>query len=572
MGDAAVSTAGILVEAANFGTLANVTVNGVMFTGVDFDTSLPANLTIGYDSADNLDGRTGTSTGGAIDALSTEFSRDNGVSFHSATLTGLTTGQNYEVQFLASFSGLGRTTTFDDGAGRSIVQRTNNPHSFSTGLFTADASTQTVNMTASTGSQFLTAYQLRAVNDPPVFPPLLTIDRDTGSIMLAAQTATDILGYSIRSDLGALDQAGWTPITDNYDIASGPGDGSVDPDDAWTVLTAPGSNSDLSEAQLGGPGPEDGGTIPASTPIVLSSGGGWNQYHEEDVEMTILRPDGTSEDLFVEFVGNNGVPFAKGDFDFDGDIDADDHGIFAAGLHTDLSSLSIIEAYARGDLNEDLVSNVEDFLQFQVIYDDANGAGAFAALQAAAVPEPSSMLLLLLGTASIVRAAGNSRRSRMHLLCSSSSRSFFSAGLIAVASLFFAEAARAADITWSEIIVDTTDGDSSPGTGLGDMAVSTSGTLIEAANFGILNDFTVNGVLFNGVDFDTSLLTNLSIGYDSADNIPTFGNGGTTTGGVIDDVTASFGRDAGISSHDAMLTGLTIGQTMKCSLSPPSPT
>ena len=87
----------------------------------------------------------------------------------------------------------------------------------------------------------------------------------------------------------------------------------------------------------------------------------------------------------------------KGDLNFDGEINAADHAIFAKNLHTDLSSLSVLDAYAKGDLNGDNVSNVLDFLQFQEIYDDIHGAGALTALPSATVPETSTLCLLLLG-------------------------------------------------------------------------------------------------------------------------------------------------------------------------------
>jgi hypothetical protein len=168
LGDAAVSTVGTLIEAGNFGILDDVTVNGVLFKGVDFSSSNPANLSIAYDGADNIGSfaNGGTTTGGSIDALTASFGRDAGVSSHTAQLTGLTVGQQYLVQFIASFARLNRTTTFEDGNGNSIVQSTNNPHAFANGTFVADGTTQTVNMTISAGSQFLSGYQLRAVPEP----------------------------------------------------------------------------------------------------------------------------------------------------------------------------------------------------------------------------------------------------------------------------------------------------------------------------------------------------------------------------------------------------------------------
>jgi hypothetical protein len=166
LGDAAVSTVGTLIEAANFGSLNNVTVNGVLFKGINFSTP-PTNLAIAYDSADNTaTGFIGSSTGGSIDVLTSSFSRDSGVGMQSAMLTGLTVGTQYQVQFVASFATINRSTTFDDGNGNTIVQKTNLPQSFTTGTFTADATTQFVKMTVSAGSQFLSGYQLRAIPEP----------------------------------------------------------------------------------------------------------------------------------------------------------------------------------------------------------------------------------------------------------------------------------------------------------------------------------------------------------------------------------------------------------------------
>jgi hypothetical protein len=170
LGDAAVSTIGMLVEAANFGVLTDHTVNGVPFNGVNFTAgNLPTNLSIAYDGADNtFTGFTGTSTGGVIDLVTKSFSRDAGVTVQNATLTGLTVGNQYLVQFIASFATINRTNKFDDLNGNTITQKTNNPHSFSTGTFTADATTQAVKMTssASNHTQFLSAYQLREIPEP----------------------------------------------------------------------------------------------------------------------------------------------------------------------------------------------------------------------------------------------------------------------------------------------------------------------------------------------------------------------------------------------------------------------
>ena len=230
-------------------------------------------------------------------------------------------------------------------------------------------------------------------------PPILTVNRDTGGLVLSTDIPQQLLGYSITSDAGALDQDAWTTISGNYDVD---GDESVDLDDTWVILTGADVDTDLSEAELGGPGPRDGGTLAAESSVVLSAGGAWLKYYDEtDIEMTLLLDDGTQSRVPVSYVGNSDAPFDKGDLNFDGEIDAFDHAIFAAGLHTDLSALSIAKAYAMGDMNEDLASNAADFLLYRDIYDSVNGAGAFDSL-AAGVPEPSAVTLLLVAGAVLV--------------------------------------------------------------------------------------------------------------------------------------------------------------------------
>ena len=78
---------------------------------------------------------------------------------------------------------------------------------------------QSLTFDANTGSQFLNAYQLRAIDELPPVGPELTVNRDTDGLVLATEIPQDILGYSLTSNAGALDQAGWRPISGNYDVA-----------------------------------------------------------------------------------------------------------------------------------------------------------------------------------------------------------------------------------------------------------------------------------------------------------------------------------------------------------------
>ena len=99
--------------------------------------------------------------------------------------------------------------------------------------------------------------------------------------------------------------------------------------------------------------------------------------------------------MVVNYVGNDGAPFARGDLDFDNEIDTDDWQLFRAGWGGAYPSLSSVQAYQMGDLDGDLDNDLTDFRSFERLFNAANGANALANLMA--VPEPSTLLLFAVG-------------------------------------------------------------------------------------------------------------------------------------------------------------------------------
>ena len=75
-----------------------------------------------------------------------------------------------------------------------------------------------------------------------------------------------------------------------------------------------------------------------------------------------------------------------GDVNSDCALDTTDWMQFRAGQHTDLTGLTIVQAYAQGDLNGDFANNHADFVLFKSSYVSAYGEAAFSRLLA--VPEP----------------------------------------------------------------------------------------------------------------------------------------------------------------------------------------
>src|SRR5690606_29497848 len=92
----------------------------------------------------------------------------------------------------------------------------------------------------------------------------------------------------------------------------------------------------------------------------------------------------------------NGTSWAFGDFDNDGNIDLDDYQHLLTNMNRSFTSVTIGEAYLYGDLNRDRVTGFADLVEFARIYDEANGAGAFALATGVRVPEPATVALATL--------------------------------------------------------------------------------------------------------------------------------------------------------------------------------
>ena len=247
------------------------------------------------------------------------------------------------------------------------------------------------------GPGFIGIMEMEVLQDLNVVFPTLDINTSTGALTLrtGAGTARGVQGYSITSDpsIGALNSSGWRSIADNYDDS---GNGSIDSDDDWTELSPAVSSTLLSESQLGG-APGNGGSLGASLALALGNPGTWvaNPFGN-DIEMEILLPDGRVRRVPVTYNGMSDNPIDLGDFNGNGTIDAGDWPTVRDNFNANLTGMSLLQRYARGDLNNDGRNDRFDFAQFKALFDAANGAGAFNAM-VAGVPEPTSLAVLVIG-------------------------------------------------------------------------------------------------------------------------------------------------------------------------------
>ena len=249
-----------------------------------------------------------------------------------------------------------------------------------------------------------------AVLPTPIQDPIFIVDRDTGNITFSNASGPEftIVGYSLLSGREALDPSSWLSISQNYDAPTGssPGDGSVDPDDEWFEETV--SYGDLSEEVVAG----DGATIVSDQTIDFGDGV-WVPSYAEDVRLQLLLDTDEVLTVLGTYVGNGGEPLPYGDIAGggvggdrpDGTLDILDWQAFQAGYGTNISGMTVTEAYFAGDMTGDMDHTIADFVAFKEAYDDANGLGAFEAM-VASIPEPSSALLAMLA----VCACGLGRR------------------------------------------------------------------------------------------------------------------------------------------------------------------
>ncbi|MCI0335495.1 MAG: hypothetical protein L0228_19995 [Planctomycetes bacterium] len=219
------------------------------------------------------------------------------------------------------------------------------------------------------------------------------VDRATGAMTLTNGTASPvtIVGYSITSAFGSLNSNNWLSIAANYDDNN---DGTVDPDDNWTRLTTSGARGDLTEFELEG---GNGATLAASQSVNLGAAP-WIASHVEDLSFQYVLTNGTQVQGDIQYSGNGGSPFKRGDLDFDGTpFEISDFQVMLPNLISNHPTLSLAEAYQLGDLNADKSVDQKDFRLFKVDY--IAGGGSVAALENAllGVPEPASLAIGILG-------------------------------------------------------------------------------------------------------------------------------------------------------------------------------
>ncbi len=225
----------------------------------------------------------------------------------------------------------------------------------------------------------------------------LVVDRDAGTLSLEntglrngqpVAGSVDFTQYSITTGFESLNPAAWTPIGTNIDVSD------------VANLAENGGGSTL-------------GSLAVGQSISIGSMDAWLASHIEDLELTYTLPGGEMAPGVVEYVGNEveGVPtpFDFGDLNVDGDVDAIDWQTYKAAVTTDVSALTLVEAYYAGDMDGNGVVELDDFPVFKAAYDDANGVAAFAAmLEGTNVPEPSAVVLagLAAAVAIAVRRSG----------------------------------------------------------------------------------------------------------------------------------------------------------------------
>ncbi len=208
-------------------------------------------------------------------------------------------------------------------------------------------------------------------------PLEVLIDQSTGATYLQNFDALPLnfAGYSIESMTPTFSFPAWTPVAGNYDAS---GNGSVDAFGNWTVLSEPGSNVDLSEGVLSGPG----GTLAPGQRVALGA-----LWTGGDMNVTASYVVG-----FSSFPADVVFRLNPADYNRDLAVDIADYGVFFAtfGQTIDL----------RADGNGDGVVDAADYTVWRDLF--LNPPVAVLPTLGVSVPEPSMELLAALALAAVL--------------------------------------------------------------------------------------------------------------------------------------------------------------------------
>jgi hypothetical protein len=221
--------------------------------------------------------------------------------------------------------------------------------------------------------------------------PVLVVDRSTGAISLANQSAGNIQikGYSISSAGGSLNPAAWQSIDTGN---------TFDPNGTWTSSSL--TNLQIAESNTGGT--LDGGTLAPSA--TRGIGTPWLKTPVQDLVFSFTLGDNSTGTGQIQYTGAAPI---RSDFNGDGAVTAADWAIFVPNSYTNLATQPAAQAYLKGDLDGDLDNDFADFRLFKTDFIAVNGEAAFAEL-VGAVPEPTSSALL--AVAALTLAGAHRRR------------------------------------------------------------------------------------------------------------------------------------------------------------------
>ncbi len=333
------------------------------------------------------------STGASADAIAIGHAQFNAQAYMSTFQTDKDIGQVHLDFRNGAGTSLGTSLMSDSDAGTSNVWNLNT----STGNIPVGTATVRVSVYGTLvkpgdgADGYVDNVDLKLTSQVPSLAIL--VDRSTGNITLKNLTtgSVPISGYSITSAFESMAPTNWLSIADNYDSGN-PGANQVDATHAWSKLTGAATHTDLSEADLQ---TGVGATLATGKTINLGNST-WIQNPNQDLVFQYISNGAVVNGLVGYIGGVNSLPYATGDFNLDGVVNAADWVILRTNQLGNLSSKSLAEAYRLGDLNGDKVDDHADFIAFKSIYDSANGAGAFVAMVAAtSVPEPSTAFLVI---------------------------------------------------------------------------------------------------------------------------------------------------------------------------------
>lgn len=223
----------------------------------------------------------------------------------------------------------------------------------------------------------------------------LHVSRTTSKVTLTNNSGGPVTidGLSIRSGNGNLNPAQWSSISANYDEP--PGNGTIDPDDPWTVVSLTDNELTEREQSVGG----NGATLSVGETVDL--GNIWRKSQVEDISLIVELFDGSVIFGNVHYAGD--LLSLTGDYNADDAVDVADYVVWRKLLGTNTQLPNEGSGVTQGMVTP------EDYTVWRANFGNMLDSSSSAVEGSSPIPEPAGFFLVLLAALGFLLRRGGGR-------------------------------------------------------------------------------------------------------------------------------------------------------------------